>query len=138
MSVNARGEKPIGEALASIFKPALSPLGFELASVADDGVQFEGAMVRFEARYVPLDGELAVYVIPRETGERLQLHMYLRAIKSSAASKLGDAVAESAEVALRIAETYAAALPEATTVLNGEASELDRARTARLWGAPPV
>jgi len=40
--------------------------------------------------------------------------------------------------AVVIAETYAAALPEATTLLNGEASELDRARAARWWGAPPV
>ena len=122
--------------MAAIFKDALSPLGFELARVSDDGVQFESAMVRFEANYVPRDGELAVYVIPHESGERLQLLMYLRSIKSSTASKLGDAVAESAAAALRIAETYAAALHEATTLLNGEASELDRARTVRGWGAP--
>jgi len=126
-------EKPIGEALAATFLPALAPLGFELLRTSDDGVQFEGALVGFEARYVPRDSELAVYVIPRESEQRIQLLMYLRAIGSSAASKLGDAVAESAEDALRIAEAYATALPEAAKLLRGDAVEIHRARNLRWY-----
>lgn len=122
--------------MAATFLPALAPLGFQLAIVSDDGVEFDGALVRFEARYVPRDGELAVYVIPHESGERLQLLLYLRAIRSKAASELGAAVAESAEGALRDAKTYAAALPEVAKLLTGDASELDRARNLRWWDAP--
>ena len=135
--MDAVNEAPIGKALAAIFLPALAPLGFQLANVADDGVQFRGARVSVEARYVPRDGELAVHVIPHDSGERLQLLIYLRAIQSSAASKLGDAVAESAEEALRDAQTYATALPEVTKLLAGDASEVERARQLRWWDAAP-
>ena len=119
--------------MVATFLPALSRLGFELANISDDGVQFEGALVRFETRYVPRDGELAVYVIPHECGERLQLLMYLRAIQSSAASKLGGAVAESSEEALKMAEVYATALPEAARLLTGDEIELHRARNLRWY-----
>jgi hypothetical protein len=123
--------------LAATFLPALAPLGFQLASVSDNSAAFDGPLVRFEARYVPRDGELAVYVMPHASGERLQLLMYLRGIRSAAASKLGDAVAESGEDALRDAKTYATALPEVTKLLTGDPAELQRARNLRWWAAPP-
>jgi hypothetical protein len=112
-------------------------LAFKSLAFSDDGVVFDGALVRFETRYEPRDGDLAVYVIPHETGERLQLLMYLRAIRSPEASKLVDAVAESADEALRDARTYAAAMPEVTKLLSGNAAELERARKLRWWNVAP-
>jgi hypothetical protein len=98
---DARREEPIGVALAAAFAPPLEALGFAPPVIADDSVRFNGAVVRFEAKYEPRHGELAVYVIPIGSDERIQLLMYLRAIRSPAAVDLGDAVADSAEVALR-------------------------------------
>jgi hypothetical protein len=133
VNLNSSRGTPVGEALAVTLLPALAPLGFRLVSVSENGAEFDGSLVRFEARYVSEDGDLAVHVIPHDTGERLQLLMYLRAIRSTAASKLGDAVAESADDALRNARTYAASLPDVTKLLAGDPAELDRARDLRWW-----
>jgi hypothetical protein len=125
--------EPIGEQLAAVFRPALEPLGFGSPEVSEDTVLFDGAQVRFQAAYVPRDGELAVYVIPHGTAEHLQLMMYLRAIGSPAVADLGEVVAESAEAALRHALIYAAAIPDAALLLAGDPAELARARSLRWW-----
>ena len=116
-----------------MFEPGLTNLGFRLADELDDGVRFDGDRVRFEARYVPRDGDLAVYIIPHDTGERLSLLLYLRAVWSDAWVRLGDAVAESSDQALSIGRTYADALPEAAKLLAGDQTELARARGQRWW-----
>lgn len=100
-------------------------------------MQFDGARVRFEAAFVPRDGELAVYVIPHDGTQRLQLLLYLRAVGSQVVAGLGEAVAESAEAALRHATIYAAAIPDAALLLVGDPAELARARNLRWWDAGP-
>jgi len=131
-------EAPIGEALAAAFTPSLTVLGFTQPTVAENGVHFDGPKVGFEARYEPRDGELAVYVLPNGTDERIQLLMYLRAIRSPGASELGDAVADSAEAALRHAAIYAGAIPAAASLLAGDPEEIERARRVRWWDAGPT
>ena len=123
--------------MAAVFLPRLEPLGFGSPEVSEDAVLFDGAQVRFEAAYVPRDGELAVYVVPHGMDERLQLLLYLRAIGSPAASDLGEAIAESAEAALRHALIYAAAIPDAALLLVGDPAELARARSLRWWDVHP-
>jgi hypothetical protein len=130
---DARREEPIAVALAAAFAPPLEALGFAPPVIADDSVRFNGAVVRFEAKYEPRDGELAVYVIPIGSDEGIQLLMYLRAIRSPAAVDLGDAVADSAEVALRQAAIYAAAIPDIASLLTGDPEEIERARSIRWW-----
>jgi hypothetical protein len=137
VSLDTWDEEPIGMALAATFMPSLVRLGFAQPVVAKDEVRFDGAAVRFEARYEPRDGELAVYVIPNGSDERLQLLMYLRAIRSPAATELGNAVADSAEEALRHAAIYAAAIPDAASLLAGDPAEMERARNVRWWEADP-
>ena len=137
MSPDPSNEAPIGEALAATFLPALAPLGFESPVVSGDAVRFDGAQIRFEARYEPRDGELAVYLIPNGRDERVQLLLYLRAIGSRAASDLGDAVADSAETALRHAAIYAGAIPDARLLLAGDPTEMARARNLRWWDPGP-
>ena len=100
-------------------------------------MRFDGAQVRFEATYAPRDGELAVYVIPHGANERLQLLLYLREIGSPAASILGEAVAGSAEAALRHAAIYATAIPDAALLLAGDPAETTRARKLRWWNVNP-
>lgn len=121
------------EALLAELGPGLEALGLHLVDVLDDGVRFDGARVGFEARYVPRDGELAVRVLPHETDERLDLLLYLRAIRSDVAIRLGEAVAEWSDAALRIARQVADALPEASKLLTGDPHELARARELRWW-----
>ena len=121
------------ESIRAEFAPGLEALGFHLVDVLEDGVRFDGERVRFEARYVPRDGELAVYLIPHGSGDRLSLLLYLRAIRSDVASRLGAAVAESSDEALQIAREYATALPEASKLLTGDPAELGRARDLRWW-----
>lgn len=116
-----------------MFGPGLTHLGFRLADVLEDGVRFDGEWVRFEARYIPSDGDLAVYVIPHDTSERLSLLLYLRAVWSDAWTRLGDAVAESSDQALNIGRTYADALPKAAKLLSGDETELARARGLHWW-----
>jgi hypothetical protein len=120
-------------ALVDVFGPGLTNLGFRLAELLDDGVRFDGDRVRFEARYIPRDGDLAVYIIPHDTGERLSLLLYLRAVWSDAWIRLGDAVAESSDQAVNIGRTYADALPNAAKLLTGDQTELARARGLRWW-----
>jgi hypothetical protein len=122
-----------GEAIRTTFAPGLEALGFHLVAVLEDGVRFDGECVGFEARYVPRDGDLAVYLIPHDSGHRLSLLLYLRAIRSDVATRLGAAVAESSDEALQIAREYATALPEASKLLTGDPAELARARDLRWW-----
>jgi hypothetical protein len=121
------------EAIRAAFAPGLGALGFHLVDVVEDGVRFDGERVGFEARYVPRDGELAIYLIPHDSGDRLSLLLYLRAIGSDVATRLGEAVAESSDEALQIAREYASALPEASKLLTGDPAELARARDLRWW-----
>lgn len=121
------------EVIRAEFAPGLEALGFHLRDVFDDGVRFDGDRVAFEARYVPRDGALEVHVIPHETGRRLDLLLYLRAIGSDVATRLGEAVAESSDEALQIAREYATALPEAAKLLTGDPTELARARDLHWW-----
>lgn len=121
------------QALRAAFAPGLEALGFHLVDVLEDGVRFDGERIGFEARYVPRDGELAVYLIPHDSGGRLSLPLYLSAIGSDVAARLGAAVAESSDEALQIAREYATALPEASKLLSGDPAELERARDLRWW-----
>jgi hypothetical protein len=121
------------EAIRAAFAPGLEALGFHLVDVLEDGVRFDGKRVGFEARYVPRDGELAVYLMPHDSGGRLSLPLYLSAIGSDVAAGLGAAVAESSDEALQIARAYATALPEAAKLLSGDPAELARARDLRWW-----
>ena len=124
------------EAVRAAFAPGLEALGFHLVDMLEDGVQFDGERVGFEARYVPRDGELAVYLIPHDSGDRLSLLLYLRAIRSDVATRLGMAVAESSDEAMQMAREYATALPEASKLLTGDPGELARARDLRWWNVP--
>lgn len=121
------------EAIRAVFAPGLEALGFHLVDVLEDGVRFDGERVGFEARYVPRDGDLAVYVLPHDSGHRHSLLLYLSAIGSEVATRLGDAVAESSDEALQIAREFATALPDAAKLLTGDPAELARARDIRWW-----
>lgn len=121
------------EAIRAAFAPGLEALGFHLVDVLEDGVRFNGERVGFEARYVPRDGDLAVHVIPHDSGDRLSLLLYLSAVRSDVATRLGAAVAESSDEALQIAREIATGLPDASKLLTSDPAELARARDLRWW-----
>jgi hypothetical protein len=123
----------LAESLVAALGPPLTELGFGPPEELDDGVRFQRDDTQFEARYVPRDGELAVRVIRSDTGDRFDLLLYLRAVKSSPVIALGDAVAESVNDAVRIAHEYAKAIPDAAGLLIGDPVEVERARGLRWW-----
>ena len=125
----------VGDAVQTAFLPVLAPLGYVLAESTDDGATFESPLVVVAARYVPRDGELAVYVAPKDGGQRVQLLLYLRAIQSDAAARLGPAVAESEADAAKLAVLFAAGLSDAETLLRAESHAVRKARDLRWWNA---
>lgn len=133
MSLGDWGELPIGEALAERLSPALAPLGFRLAETAEDGVRYDGDATALVVRYVPRDGDLAMYVTRHGSAEQLWVLTYLRGIASPAWGRLGEAVADSRGAALAILDIVITAIPELTPLLRGSPVELERARSLRRW-----
>jgi hypothetical protein len=125
----------VGDAIEAAFTPVLVPLGYILDERSADGATFKSPLSAVVARYVPRDGELTVYVEPMDGGERIQLLLYLRAIRSEAARQLGEAVAESEDEAAKQAGIFAAGLRDAGPLLIGDASAVRDARDLRWWNA---
>jgi hypothetical protein len=127
----------VGDAIEAAFSRVLVPLGYQLDERSAQSATFESPLAAVVARYVQRDGELAVYVEPKDGGEPIQLLLYLRAVGSDAATQLGDAVAETEEEAARQAELFASGLKDAEPLLRAEETAVQQARKLRWWSANP-